>query len=59
MELAYKNADGEGDVFVQEMCARGLQQGHASFLLEMLESVAVDIDTMQAVEEISVVDTHS
>lgn len=50
VERAYKNADGEGDIFVREMCTMGLEEGHANFLLDMIEAVAVDIDTMQAAE---------
>lgn len=46
----YQDAEGDAEHFIKEMCTRGLSIGHANFLFDMLESVVVDIDSMEALE---------
>lgn len=47
---AFKESNGDSQLFVEQMQTRGLKAGHARFLFDMLESVALDIDTLQPVD---------
>lgn len=47
---AYHMSGGSSTLFVEEMRKRGLKIGHAKFLFDMLESVALDIDTLEPVD---------
>lgn len=49
VDFAFQNARGDPLKFVEEMHARGLPRGHAHFLFDMLESIAVDPDTLERV----------
>lgn len=47
---AYQSSMGDSKLFVEDMQKRGLTVGQAKFLFDMLESVALDMDTLQPVD---------